>query len=148
MINAEFCAELLANLGLKVPTQKEAQASRPARRFPWVVTASDRRLFAKRLKLRNCWGRSLARRSWRSGGRFHSLGRIWIYVISGVGEARRKHAPSFNELCDRAITTERNCEAWRGGGRFGFSCARKSKRHPQEWLRKPCHAQEDGAQVT
>ena len=37
MINAEFCAELLANLGLKVPTQKEAQASRPARRFPWVV---------------------------------------------------------------------------------------------------------------
>ena len=35
-------------------------------------------------------------------------------------------------------------ETVRLGGRFGFSCARKSQRHPQEWLRNPCHAEENG----
>ena len=40
-----------------------------------------------------------------------------------MGEARRQHAPSFAKLCDRAIATKRNCEAWGVG--LGLMCAYK-----------------------
>eukprot|EP00439_Symbiodinium_sp_Y106_P062412 s4253_g9.t1 len=76
-INAEFCAELLANLG-KVPTQMELLASRPARRFPWVA---------------------------------HCFGQAALFKTAAASELLGE---------------------------------KPSKKMVEEWLRNPCHAEENG----